>query len=105
MVYRVIRGPVAVREDFLSDRVRGKRPWDDTSESTRRNEGFSVWASPEGAAAISRRFGHRLGRFVAEVQVPPGTRLEPFAAVPDHLTAHGDPDAFVGSVLRVVLVE
>ena len=88
-------------EDFRSDRERGKQPRDDSSDALRRHEGFSVWLDLSHARAVARRFP-RMGRFIAEVELPADTRIEPFADVFDHQTAYGDPEAFVRAVVRVV---
>ncbi len=102
-VYRVIKAPHAMLEDFFSDRASGKRPRDLSPEALRRHEGFSVWNSEEHAHAIARRFP-RLGSHIAELELPQGARLEPFQDTPDHQTAYGDPDAFLASVVRIVPV-
>jgi len=55
------------------------------------------------AIAIAHRF-RRLGRtrpFIARFALPEAARAEPFADASDHLTAYGDPDAFVRSTESV----
>ena len=80
-VFRVLKAEQAARDDFLSDAARRKRP----------------------AAPWARRFP-RLGAFIAEIDLPVGPTLLPFPDTPDHLTAFGDPDAFVHAVVRIVPV-
>ncbi|HEX9269112.1 MAG TPA: hypothetical protein VF998_04640, partial [Candidatus Limnocylindria bacterium] len=103
LVYRVIKGDRARREDFLSDEASGKRPRDLTPEKLRRHKGFSIWRVEAKARRIAQRF-QRLGTHIAEVRLPAGATLEPFPDEPDHQTIYGDPDAFVERVERVVPV-
>lgn len=53
------------------------------------------------AATTAQKFP-RLGGYIAAVDAPVETVLEPFPGVPEHQTAYGDPDAFVRSVVDVV---
>lgn len=106
-VYRLIAGPRPAREDFLSDRESGKKPRNVSPEMLRRHQGFSVWMTREGAIAAARRYAalRRQHPFVAEIDLPDGTRVEPFAETPDHLTAYGDAAAFVRSTVTVEPVD
>ncbi|MBI2983417.1 MAG: hypothetical protein HYY42_04465 [Chloroflexi bacterium] len=69
----------------------------------RRHLGFSVWATKRRAVDAAVRYPELRKRFpfVAEIELPDEARLEPFSDVPDHLTAFGDPDVFVVSVIAV----
>lgn len=101
-VYRIVRSDPPVADEFVSDRVRG-RPLRDLSDDTRRRwEGLSVWATDVAAFRAARRYPS-LGRHVAEVAVGGEIRLEP-SGRPGHLTAYGEPQAFVTRVVRVMVV-
>ncbi len=102
-VFRVLKGQQADRDDFLSDEARKKRPRETSPEGLARHHGFSVWRTEEHARAVARRFP-RLGTYIAEVDLPVDATLLPFRDTPDHLTAFGDPDAFVHAVVRIVPV-
>jgi len=102
-VFRVLRGAQATRDDFLSDAARRKRPRGTASQVLIRHQGFSVWRTEEQARAVARRF-LRLGTHIAEVDLPDGATVLPFRETADHLTAFGDPDAFVHAVVRIVPV-
>ncbi len=61
----------------------------------------------EGAIAAARRYPE-LGRkhpFVAEIELPEGARVEPFAEAPDPLTAYGDAATFARSTVTVEPVD
>ncbi len=103
VIYRIIRGAQPSREDFLSDEESGKLPRDETREKLRRHRGFSIWLTERNARAIARRFP-QLGSHIVEVRLPSGALLEPFDRTPDHNTAYGDSDDFLGQVVRVVSV-
>ena len=76
-VFRVLKGAQAVRDDFLSDEARRKRPRDTSSEALTRHRGFSVWRTEAHARAVARRFP-KLGTHIAEVELPIGATLLPF---------------------------
>jgi hypothetical protein len=100
-VYRIVRGKEATRADFLSDEARGRHLRDRSEGGRRRHRGFSVWTTEDHARRAARRFP-RLGAYIAVVDVPEDALLESSRDVPEHLTAYGDPDAFVRSVVAVV---
>ena len=102
-VFRVLKGAQAVRDDFLSDEARRKRPRDTSSEALTRHRGFSVWRTEAHARAVARRFP-KLGTHIAEVELPIGATLLPFPDASDHQTAFGDPDAYARVVVRIVPV-
>jgi hypothetical protein len=102
-VFPVLKGAQATRADFLSDAARGKRARGPSSEALTRHQDFSVWRTEEHARAVARRFP-RLSAHIAEVDLPVGATLLPFGDTPDHLTAFGDPNTFVQTVVRVVPV-
>lgn len=104
MVYRVVAGPQATRDDFLSDRAAGRRYTRSlTRQAIRRREGFSVWLSFQAAVEIARQYGQHFGYYVAEIELPERARLERFPRSDLHATAYGDPDEFARSVVSVVL--
>lgn len=102
-MYRIVHSESAQATDFLSDRRAGRPLRDPSSEGLRRWEGFSVRDDPERAEAVARRYP-QLGRYLAVVEVADAVRLEE-SRRRGHYTAYGDPQQFLGAVVRVMPVE
>ena len=88
---------------FESDRERGKEPRDDSPEMLRRNTGRSVWLTADSAHAHARELPW-LGKYIAEVRLPEGAKLEPFPNDPLHNTAYGPTEDLFQAVVQIVPV-
>lgn len=91
-------------EDFLSDKARQKRLRDRSPETLAHHEGLSAWRSLARIREVARRFP-TLGTHVAELELPPGTKLLPFREDPEHLTVVEEPDVLLRFVVRVMPVD
>lgn len=98
-----------LREDFLSDRLSGKRPAAREKRVPELQNGMSAFGSLEAARerwqdmsviAASRGERVRAGDFIARVDLRPdvGFQLEDLGEVDEHVTIWGDPDALAGVV-------
>ena len=103
-VYRVIVGPDAKVEDFQSDEAGGRRVRVLAPETLLRRQGFSAWlALLEGALAVCAQYGRYFGFYVAVVEPPRDALFWPSQEDPRHVTAYGDPTAFLNGVKEVLL--
>ncbi len=106
LFYRIIRGDVPVREDFLSHRDLGK-PLLDPALEREWAEGISVYASLERAVARARTARWRLGRLAAVLSLDEGAPVEVAQTTRDrwHYTMFGNADDLemlvVGSPIRL----
>lgn len=66
-----------------------------------------MWATKQAALAVARRFPQlrRKHPFVAEIELPASATIEQFRRRREHLTAYGDPDTFVQSVIQVEAID
>jgi hypothetical protein len=101
-LYRIIAGPAADRDDFLSDRERGLPPRRDHPEFW---EGVSFWNTFRQARRKALDLP-LLGTHVAEVVVEARrVRIDrTLPSSPGHHTVWGDPDYLLSRVTRVTRV-
>ncbi len=91
--YRIVPASNGTEEDFLPAKALGK-PLRHQHLARQWAEGVSVFSTFDRAAALSRRFRYRLGRFVATVVVPPSSavEIEQSETDPFHYTLFGSPE-------------
>jgi hypothetical protein len=115
-VYRFVHaaelGDPSLRDDCLSDRETGKRPFAREKAIPELQDGMSMFASLAAARsvwrdmeqiAIARGQPVRAGDFIAELVLRPGSdvELEDLGEVDEHLTVWGDPDTLVDAISAV----
>jgi hypothetical protein len=102
----------ALRNDFLSDRESGKRPFAREKAIPELQEGMSMFGSLDAARerwrdmaeiALSRDQPVRAGYFIAELLLRPRSEidLEDLGEVDEHLTIWGDPDTLVAAISAI----
>jgi len=116
-VYRFVRVPSvddeALADDFVSDRVTGKRPLRREKAYPELTDGMSVFGSLGAARAERERIRAaaekrgqevRIGAYVAEVELLPdhGCSLEDLGEPDEHLTIWGNPAQLAGAVRRII---
>lgn len=105
-LYRIVSGNPPTRDDFLSDRARGKNP-PLRPEQARYHDGFSSYRSLAQARKKARAIP-ALGQFIAAFAVPyaQGVNCErSLRNSPGHFTVYGDPDVLAQNVLALYAVD
>jgi hypothetical protein len=106
LFYRIIRGDVPTRQDFLSHRDLGK-PLLDPALEREWAEGISVYASLERAASRARTARWKLGRCAVALSLDDGAPVEVVQTTRDrwHYTMFGSADDLmklvIGSPIRL----
>lgn len=101
--YRIVIGPTASRDDFLSHQTLDRPLRRATPEVLRTYDGISVFETLMQAREVANRF-RALGDHIAEMTIPDETPIRVERTFPDqsgHHTLWGDPDDMLNCVTRI----